>query len=91
MYFVHSFHVQPARSDVVLSTTRYGQIDFCSSLRRGNVVAFQFHPERSGRLGLKIYQNLANLIAGTKSSPHTPCADLLPQQEQHQIQNQTKA
>ncbi len=27
---------------------RYGHIDFCSSLRRGNVMAFQFHPERSG-------------------------------------------
>ena len=73
MYFVHSYHVQPARADVVLSTTRYGHIEFCSSLRRGNVVAFQFHPERSGRQGLRIYQNLANLIAGraiTQESAH---------------------
>jgi glutamine amidotransferase len=73
MYFVHSFHVQPARADVVLSTTRYGHIEFCSSLRRGNVLAFQFHPERSGRQGLRIYQNLAALIANralTQESGH---------------------
>lgn len=63
MYFVHSYHVQPAQSDVILSTTRYGHIDFCSSLRRGNVMAFQFHPERSGEQGLRIYQNLAAMIA----------------------------
>ncbi len=63
MYFVHSYHVQPSAADVILSTTRYGHIEFCSSLRRGNVIAFQFHPERSGQQGLRIYQALMTMIA----------------------------
>jgi glutamine amidotransferase len=59
MYFVHSYIVQPQDSSVVLSTSRYGNIEFCSSLQYKNVFACQFHPERSGVEGLKIYQNLA--------------------------------
>ena len=52
MYFVHSFYVRPADRDVVLATSRYGQIDFCSALCRGSVTAFQCHPERSGPVPL---------------------------------------
>lgn len=62
VYFVHSYYVQPRNPDVVLSTTRYGHIDFCSSLRKGNVFACQFHPERSGAQGLRMYRNLAAQI-----------------------------
>ena len=62
MYFVHSYHVQPQDSRVVMSTTRYGDIEFCSSVRKGNVFACQFHPERSGMQGLLIYRNLATLV-----------------------------
>jgi glutamine amidotransferase len=62
MYFVHSYYVKPADPSVVLSITRYGHIEFCSSLRKGNVMAFQFHPERSGPQGIQIYHNLARLI-----------------------------
>lgn len=62
MYFVHSFVVQPEDPGVVLSTTRYGHVEFCSSLKWRNIFACQFHPERSGRQGLKIYHNLARLI-----------------------------
>lgn len=59
MYFVHSFYVKPASEDVVLATTTYGDVAFCSSLRRGNVFATQFHPERSGPQGLRVYENIA--------------------------------
>lgn len=62
MYFVHSFYVKPVDPSIVLAVTRYGHIEFCSSLRRGNVMAFQFHPERSGPQGLQIYRNIARLI-----------------------------
>jgi glutamine amidotransferase len=62
MYFVHSYIVQPQDSSVVLSTSRYGHIEFCSSLRLGNVFACQFHPERSGVQGLEIYRNLARQL-----------------------------
>lgn len=62
MYFVHSYYVQPQDPGVVLSATRYGHIDFCSSLRKGNVFACQFHPERSSAQGLRIYRNLSAQI-----------------------------
>lgn len=62
-YFVHSYVVQPQDSAVVHSTTRYGHIEFCSSVRYKNIFACQFHPERSGELGLQVYFNLAASLA----------------------------
>lgn len=59
MYFVHSFYVRPRDADVILATTRYGSVEFCSALRRGQLFACQFHPERSGPAGLRIYRNFA--------------------------------
>ena len=71
VYFVHSFYPQPQDPDVALSFSRYGDIEFCSSLWRDNVFACQFHPERSGPQGLRIYRNLASLIsqAITRETP----------------------
>jgi glutamine amidotransferase len=59
MYFVHSYIVRPEDRNVILSVSRYGQVEFCSSIHSGNIFACQFHPERSGSEGLKIYRNLA--------------------------------
>src|SRR5207253_3990831 len=59
MYFVHSYIAQPDNQNVILSTSYYGQIGFCSSIRTRNIFACQFHPERSGVQGLKIYHSLA--------------------------------
>ena len=67
MYFVHSFYVRPADERVVLSTTRYGAVQFCSSLRRGAVFACQYHPERSGPQGIRLYQNLAAQLLQARS------------------------
>ncbi|MGB0383241.1 MAG: imidazole glycerol phosphate synthase subunit HisH [Ardenticatenaceae bacterium] len=61
MYFVHSYYVCPEDKDLILSTSQYGQIQFCSSLQRDNIFACQFHPERSGQRGLHIYRNIAAL------------------------------
>ncbi|MGE4553991.1 MAG: imidazole glycerol phosphate synthase subunit HisH [Desulfovibrionaceae bacterium] len=58
-YFVHSYVARPADPAVVLATTTYGHIEFCSSLGYQNIFASQFHPERSGEPGLAIYRNLA--------------------------------
>lgn len=68
MYFVHSYVVKPARADGVLTTTRYGDVEYCSGLRVGNVVAFQFHPERSGADGLRIYAGWARTLRASRSS-----------------------
>ena len=62
MYFVHSYYASPSDIEVTLSSTRYGQTEFCSSLRQGNVYGFQCHPERSGPDGLGIYSKLKELI-----------------------------
>jgi imidazole glycerol-phosphate synthase subunit HisH len=55
-YFVHSYYGEPEDKTVIAGETEYG-ISFCSAIARGNLVATQFHPERSGDLGLRIYDN----------------------------------
>jgi glutamine amidotransferase len=60
MYFVHSYYVKPKDKKVVLTTTNYG-IDFASGVCKDNVYAFQFHPEKSQALGLKILKNFVEL------------------------------
>lgn len=59
LYFVHSYYAVPRDRAVVLSVSSYGHVEFCSALRRGNIVAFQCHPERSGAAGLAIYDRFA--------------------------------
>lgn len=55
-YFVHSYYVEPLEPQVVAATTTYG-IEFCCAVSRGNLFATQFHPEKSGPNGLRIYDN----------------------------------
>lgn len=55
-YFVHSYYVAPRDASVVLTTTDYGG-RFVSAIQRENIIATQFHPEKSGRAGLRILQN----------------------------------
>ena len=62
MYFVHSFVVVPEDRSVVRSTTTYGDVEFCSSVSSGRIFACQFHPERSGRRGLQVYENVRKLV-----------------------------
>ena len=59
-YFVHSYYPNPSLQGDVAATTSYG-IDFCCAVARGNMVATQFHPEKSGALGLKLYSNFVAL------------------------------
>ena len=68
MYFVHSFYVRPADPDLVISTTRWGDVDVCSSLQSGNLFGCQFHPERSGPEGLRIYRNFAARLQQMRSA-----------------------
>lgn len=58
-YFVHSYHFQ-TNEDIVTSTTDYG-FDFVSSVHKNNIYAFQFHPEKSQIVGLKLIENFVNL------------------------------
>lgn len=62
MYFVHSYYTVPSNSDVILCQTDYEGISYCSGLRKDNVYAFQFHPEKSGLKGIEIYAKWASTI-----------------------------
>ena len=55
-YFVHSYYADPTDESGVLGATDYG-LTFCSIYARGNLMATQFHPEKSGPTGLRIYRN----------------------------------
>jgi imidazole glycerol-phosphate synthase subunit HisH len=60
VYFVHGYHVVPTDENVIATTTDYGR-PFVSSIRRGNLTATQFHPEKSQKVGLKILENFARM------------------------------
>jgi glutamine amidotransferase len=60
VYFVHSYHVVPDENDVIAATSRHG-IPFVAAVERDNVMAVQFHPEKSSTVGLKILENFARL------------------------------
>ena len=66
-YFVHSYYADPADEGVVAGVTSYG-VDFCSAASWRNVFAIQFHPEKSGEVGLRLYRNFVAL-ATRKSLP----------------------
>ncbi|MEN1680686.1 MAG: imidazole glycerol phosphate synthase subunit HisH [Planctomycetota bacterium] len=59
-YFVHSYYVEAGAADDVATLTDYGGL-FCSSVRRGNLFATQFHPEKSQAAGLRLLKNFAEL------------------------------
>ena len=63
-YFVHSYYPVPEDEGVVIGETEYG-VRFASVLARDNIVATQFHPEKSGEMGLRMYENfLAGVARG---------------------------
>ncbi len=66
MYFVHSYYARPSSQKDVLSFTSYEGIEYCSSVVKGNVMATQFHPEKSAEEGMKIYRYWADHISACK-------------------------
>lgn len=60
-YFVHSYYANPEDKDIIVATTDYG-FDVPAVLNRDNVFATQFHPEKSGDVGLKILSNFVDLL-----------------------------
>lgn len=57
-YFVHSYYPLPERADDVLATCRHGTV-FPAVIGRGNLIATQFHPEKSGRVGLRLLERFS--------------------------------
>ena len=61
-YFVHSYYPDPADDALTAGTTSYG-VRFCSAVAWPNAAAVQFHPEKSGAIGLRVYENFVRLAA----------------------------
>ncbi len=60
VYFVHSYYLK-AEEDIVTATAEYGA-QIHAAVRKGNLMACQFHPEKSGRVGLQILKNFAAML-----------------------------
>ncbi len=60
-YFVHTYFPTPKDKDDILTETVYGK-PFCSAVARKNLVATQFHPEKSGTMGLRLLKNIVGKI-----------------------------
>jgi len=67
-YFVHSYYPEPEREESIIATTDYG-IRFASVIGRDNVVAVQFHPEKSGRHGLQALKIFVNGMVTYNPNP----------------------
>ena len=67
-YFVHSYYVEPEDMSVVAGTTDYG-ITMCCMVTKNNLLATQFHPEKSGNWGLRMYSNFLEM-ALSKEGQH---------------------
>ncbi len=60
-YFVHSYYASPKKEEVKLSITNYDGFEYCSSIKKNNIFATQFHPEKSGEYGINIYKKWAQI------------------------------
>jgi glutamine amidotransferase len=62
VYYVHSFVCVPSDPSWIIATTDYDG-PFCAILGRGNLMGVQFHPEKSGTLGLRLLENFVRIVA----------------------------
>lgn len=60
-YFVHSYYVVPENPEIISAITLYGE-EFTSVIISNNIIGVQFHPERSGEIGIKLFKNFLSLI-----------------------------
>ncbi|MDT8443846.1 MAG: imidazole glycerol phosphate synthase subunit HisH [Desulfuromonadales bacterium] len=61
VYFVHSYYCAADNLSDVAATCRYGDVEFCAAVWRDNLMATQFHPEKSQAVGLEIFNNFGKL------------------------------
>ncbi len=62
MYFVHSYYCSPKTKTNILSKTIYGGLEYTSAIQSKNIMGVQFHPEKSSKYGLEIYNNFSKMI-----------------------------
>ena len=62
VYFIHSYILVPKDKNAALALTNYGSNEFCSVVRKDQIWGCQFHPEKSGQVGLKIIGNFIKMV-----------------------------
>lgn len=62
VYFVHSYYVDPLDSSVKAATVTHGSQNVTAAIARDNLMAVQFHPEKSSTAGLQILSNFVNHV-----------------------------
>ncbi|MBE7438307.1 MAG: imidazole glycerol phosphate synthase subunit HisH [Spirochaetales bacterium] len=62
MYFVHSYHAKDVPREIIEYCCRYDSCLFPAAVRRGRLMAYQFHPEKSGKRGLQLLENWVKSI-----------------------------
>ena len=70
-YFVHSYYPAPTDRHCVVAETDYAGVAFASVVAAGSLVATQFHPEKSGRIGLRLLENFTRWDGREEDGP--PC------------------
>lgn len=63
VYFVHSYILSPEKRENIFGLTKYGGLEFCSIIKKGNIYGCQFHPEKSSKGGLEIIKNFVKLAS----------------------------
>lgn len=61
-YFVHSYYCSPENQQDILTYTNYGNYNFVSSILKKNIIATQFHPEKSGNQGINLIKDIKKYI-----------------------------
>ena len=62
MYFIHSCYVKVKEQDIITSYSKFNSSKFISSVKKDNIFAYQFHPEKSAKNGIQIYKSIKKLI-----------------------------
>ena len=62
LYFIHSYHVELQDQNIQTSVSSFCDKEFTSSVKKDNIEAFQFHPEKSRKVGIGIYKKIKELI-----------------------------
>lgn len=67
VYFVHSYVMEPESNNNILATSDYGEHRFCSVINKKSIYGCQFHPEKSGKVGIKIIKNFIDYARNRKN------------------------
>lgn len=72
-YFVHSYYPAPSEQGDIIGETEYAGVKFAAMVGRGSMAASQFHPEKSGKAGMRLIENFVEWDGGSGNGAEKPC------------------